>query len=132
MQYVPDSPGVYEAELGRFAEGSYWAELDCPALDPGEIDSPSASAEFSVRQTIPIEQMELAADPGLPRRLAAQTGGVVVRPWESASLHGMFGNNELEHTERRQWLLWDSWPLLGLIVALLTGEWLLRKKVGLT
>jgi len=133
MQYVPDSPGIYQADLGTFDGGTYRVELDCPAvLGPsGETGLKPIACEFSVEQTVPIEQVELSADAGLLGRMAELSGGIVLPPWRSGRMVDAFGRGVLENIRRRQMQIWDSWPLLGLIVLLATGEWLVRKKVGL-
>jgi len=134
MQYVPDSPGIYRADVGTFDGGTYRVELDCPDAvgSPGGTGQKPIACEFSVEQTVPIEQVELSADAGLLGRLAELSGGIVVPAWRSGGTAEAFGPGVLENTRRRQMLIWDSWPLLALIVGLATGEWLLRKKAGLT
>lgn len=133
LDYVPDSPGLYTADLGDLPGGSYRVELDAPPARPilaGEgVDR--VSTEFSVDPSAPAELIELTADRGLPTRLADMTGGTVVGPTEARRTLEHFGPGVGERRNVREIPLWDSWPLLILIVALATGEWVIRKKAGL-
>ncbi|MBE3070826.1 MAG: hypothetical protein IMZ66_11385, partial [Planctomycetes bacterium] len=74
---------------------------------------------------------ELAPDRGLLGRLATLTGGTVADPAGARRVLDALGPVTEVEVERHEYVLWDSWPLLVLIVALATAEWLLRKKVGL-
>ena len=38
------------------------------------------------------------------------------------------GPSVVEHRERKQYDLWDSWPLFALIVIVAGAEWILRKR----
>jgi len=133
MEFVPDSPGMYSVDLGPLPSGSYGAELDAPAaraLMEAENVS-SVQALFSVDPSTPTEQIELAADRSLLSRLADETGGVVVEPPRAAEVMAALGAPVLVRPDRREITLWDSWPLLTLLIVTVTCEWLLRKKVGL-
>jgi len=133
LEYIGDAPGTYAADLGELPSGQYRVELEGPqvqAILAGERASKVATG-FSVDAASSTEQVELAADPGLPGLLARLTGGVVVGPPEAAQVLDNLGPSTLALEERREYALWSSWPLLGLMIVLATAEWLLRKKVGL-
>lgn len=54
------------------------------------------------------------------------------RPSERArDLLDAFGTGSREVRETRYVTLWDSWPLLILMISAACFEWILRKKVGL-
>jgi hypothetical protein len=133
LEFVPDSPGIYTADLGELPSGSYRAELDAPVAKPLlERDNVEKVATlFSVDPAAPAEQIELAADRGLLNRLATLSGGIMTEPSQAHELLGALGEEKRVDPRPRQFLLWNSWPLLILIVLVATGEWLLRKKVGL-
>ncbi|MFN9970579.1 MAG: hypothetical protein ACK58T_11830, partial [Phycisphaerae bacterium] len=68
------------------------------------------------------------------RELAHLSGGNFLTPeellkrletWADTGLPGM----ELRRTQRTS--LWDNWYVLGILVALLTFEWAIRKRRGL-
>ena len=76
------------------------------------------------------ELVELSADWSLPSSLAALSGGKVTGP-ASRDLLDAFGTGSREVRETRYVTLWDSWPLLILMISAACFEWILRKKVGL-
>ncbi|MBE3100110.1 MAG: hypothetical protein IMZ44_23560 [Planctomycetes bacterium] len=133
LQYIQHSPGMYEAELGELPAGTYRVELDAPAAKPvlAEENVATVATEFSVESSTPVEQAELAPDRGLLTRLAALTGGAVADATHADRILASLGKPTEVQIERREYVLWDSWPLLVLMVLAATAEWLLRKKVGL-
>jgi hypothetical protein len=134
LLYVPGSHGMYEGELPALPSGAYRVTLESPEI--GAILEPdgvkSVSTEFSVDPAGGPEQTELSADMALLRRLAEATGGVVVGPEEASAVMAALGPVSSSRTEVHETRLWDSWLLLAAIIVLATGEWLLRKKRGLT
>jgi len=133
LTYVPDSPGIYTADLGMLPSGSYRAELDAPvAKDLLARDNvEKIAASFSVDPSAPAEQIELSANRGLLNRLATLTGGMMTEPSQAHELLEIFGKNKRVSRQPRQYPLWDCWPLLVLIVLIAAAEWIVRKKVGL-
>lgn len=134
MQFVPDSAGVYAADLGRLPEGQYRIELESDALtEPGGDAKATApvTAAFGVTRALPAELIELTADRGLLSRLASLTNGVAVEPTQAAAVLDRLGPPSLVQRERRQFDIWNSWPLLLLMIVLAGAEWALRKKVSL-
>jgi hypothetical protein len=132
LLYRAESPGIYAAEAGALPEGRYRVELE--DADPGKRDAASAqsvSAEFSVTAAMDAERVELSADRGLLTSVAALTAGKVLDPLELDTLVERLGPATVSSTERRQIDVWNSWPWLILILALLTAEWVLRKRVRL-
>ena len=133
LKYTPNSPGIYAGDLGQLSAGLYRVELDAPAakeiLEKDKAEK--VAAEFSVAADTPVEQVELGADRSLLTRLATLTGGAVADPNESGLLPRTFRPGRVINLSRKQFVLWDSWLLLALIVLAATAEWILRKKVGL-
>lgn len=126
------SGGVYSADLGPLPQGIYRAELETtgtPAVDAGARGQ--VASEFAVTAGVESETVELAPDRGLITSLARLTAGRVIEPAELDGLQARLGPSRITTTERRQIDLWNSWPWLILILALLTAEWVLRKKVRL-
>jgi len=121
----------YPQDFGRLQGLSL--ELDAPdvkeLLEAEGIET--VSTEFSVDPSAPVEQVELSADRGLLSHLAAVSGGKTADPWEAATVLDALGEGILETRQNLQTTLWDKWPLLSMIVLLISVEWLIRKKVGL-
>jgi hypothetical protein len=133
MQYVENSPGLYAADLGEMPSGTYRVELDAPAAKAvlAEQGAAKVAMEFSVEPSTPAEQAELAPDRGLLSRLASLTGGTVCDPTRADRALASLGKPTEVQIERHEYVLWDSWPMLVLVILVATGEWLLRKKAGL-
>lgn len=111
LDFAAPEPGLYTA-VAR-------AQLDTGALE-------SEPVSFYVRSHSP----ELAPRPAnetLLRALSEATGGQYLQPDEvGAALLGLEleGTEELRATYRS---LWNTWPVLLVLVGLLTTEWFLRK-----
>jgi hypothetical protein len=125
MQPVAGRSGFYERRFDALPEGDYRV-----VLSEKEIPAPVETG-FSVVSEMGSEMSELGADRGLLGRLADQTGGRVIEAWRLEDVAGRLKAPSETLTERRQWDLWDSWWLLGLVLALGAAEWLVRKRAGL-
>ncbi len=130
----PSSQG--EKSLANFSEtdlpGDY--RISITASEGGEIRG-TAQARFLV----PNQDMELdqpAAEPTLLAALAnltADAGGQGMAPEELPNLleELLSRTTEFEETISKHRTLWDTWPLFLTLVAVLGGEWWLRKRWGL-
>jgi len=134
MRYLKDSPGMYTATLDELPAGSYTIELDSPEAEKLLTDQEpkTVATEISVDPSTPAEEIELAANRHLLQRLAALShNGVVVTADKARRILRALPGGQISRRHRREFLLWDSWWLLGLFCALATAEWVLRKRVGL-
>jgi hypothetical protein len=133
LQYIKDSPGMYAADLGALDGGNYRVRLDAPDAQGtlAESNASEVATEFSVEPSLPAEQGELSPDRGLLSRLASLTGGTVADPAHAGRILASLGKPTEVEIERHEYVLWDSWPLLLVMVLMATVEWILRKKVGL-
>jgi hypothetical protein len=118
----------------RFLEtrppGDYRVHVD--AKKNGESIGLGADVRFIVYDH-DLELHNPAADFALLEEIAKITGGASVPPGELAA-HlkklGRLGLN-VEVTRVQRIILWDNWPILGVFVAAMTLEWILRKRRGL-
>ncbi len=127
LNYREDSNGLYEAEFkGIDTPGRYTVRL--LRRDTNAI----IETKFLVSPTRrPVELADVAATSSDMERLSSWTGGKVVEPDEIDQLLDAFGEGRRTVHERVERPLWDN-PLFFLtIVALLTLEWILRKKGNL-
>ena len=135
LDYVPNSAGIYEATLDALSAGrQYRIELggdEVAKLLTGEAVK-RVETQIMVTERRSAELLELSADRSVLDRLARLSGGVVAEPREAGGLPERFGSGTEEITERRPYLIWNSWPLLIIMVLIVTVEWVFRKKVGLT
>ncbi|MEI6148592.1 MAG: hypothetical protein WCS01_05810, partial [bacterium] len=77
------------------------------------------------------ELLDFARDEVFLRTLAAHSGGAYATFTDAGRLlNDVHSRSRVEHHER-VWRLWDSGWILGLLVLLLTGEWVWRKLAGL-
>jgi len=133
---VPNAPGAYSGDLGKMAMGAYQVVLAGRAVKDVLVQEGAAEtveASFTVGAATSGEQVELAADRVLAGQIAGVSGGVSVDPAQIDQVLKALGVGEQSaKANLAQWDLWDSWPLLAIMLAVLTGEWLLRKRIGLT
>ena len=129
------SPGRYSADLGKLPGGAYRAVLGGDTVtrilaEEGQADS--VSTEFSVDSTLSAEQVELTADRGMAGRLASKSGGRVFEANEARKILRLLATRTDQEELPAQFPLWDSWWLLIALLMLAGGEWLTRKRAGLT
>ena len=112
-----DSPGDYAVEV---------------AARRGTESLGSARARFLVERR-DLELDNPVADPSLLAGLASLTGGEALAPEELPGLFERMREQppELEIEVLTKHDLWDRWPVLLLLVGLLSCEWWLRKRWGL-
>jgi len=140
LTYRDGTSGLYEAELdplttnGRYRVELAGADVDRLLRTSTGPDPQPAKVETHFTQLAvlnPVELGDLALDLDQLRRAATLAGGRVVTPAEAEALARAFGTGTKVLEERRESTLWDNWPLLSLLLAALTTEWLLRRKAGL-
>jgi hypothetical protein len=117
-----------------------------PLLPPGRYSvRPQAAAGASLEgredhlvvSPISLEAAQVRQDSRHLRQLAAQLGGSYLAGDEdetSAKLSQFLAAVTWDgdvHVIRNQWDIWAGWPLLVLVVILLSGEWYLRRRHGL-
>jgi hypothetical protein len=128
-----DGSGLHEARLGPLPPGPYRLCLHAPPAGdaPTGSDRENVELEFSVVADVPAELVELTADRAVCGAMASAGGGVVVSPVDRHRLVEALGPKSEVRRHRSDFRLWDSWPLLVLIVSAAGAEWILRKKAGL-
>ncbi len=132
LSYREGSPGIYVGEIASLPEGRYRIELETSGISELGASVPSpVYSDFSVTSGTDLEKVELSADRGMLTGLAGLTAGTVIGPAALDTIAKRLGPAVITHTERHQIDLWNSWPWFLLIMALLTAEWVLRKKVRL-
>lgn len=135
LHYQEGSAGMYAGEIGKLAGGRYRVELDGPAVRSvlAGQNATTVATEFTVAAAATQELIELSPDVGLLGRLAELSGGRLLEPVEAlGAIRPRLGEATLQRRERRQYLIWNSWWLLAVMLLSAGGEWILRKKAGLT
>ena len=111
-RFKADQPGIHQVVAGMDADGR-------------KIESDPIS--FFVKPFTP-ESVPRAANSGALKLLARSSGGKYcsnVRELNDALSSLSFSSSEQEQVEHSS--LWERWPVIGLLIALLSAGWLLRK-----
>jgi hypothetical protein len=134
LRPVPGQPRTFEASAPPLPLGTYVVRLDVPQLAEAlHLDDggrrPEAALEVTARDT--GERVELAAARDPLDRLAAATGGRVLRDDEAGTLPSLLRARTKRVTRSVETPLWDSPAMLALFLVILSAEWVARKWVGL-
>jgi uncharacterized membrane protein len=123
LKLAPGSKNVFEGALPQAAEGEYQVRL----LPPPTLDR-TITAEFRVdppvseRERIEMNQAELI-------RASALSGGKFYTPLSAGSLLKDLPEPSKVLLDTDPPIpLWNTWPVLTLFLALITLEWVLRKR----
>jgi hypothetical protein len=128
--YREGSHGMYEVELPPCEEpGRYDLRL---TRKDGERAQEVDTAFVVVTAARSIELASVTATRKDLQTLSRLTGGRVVGPARAATLWNAFGEGRTEVQERHERSMWDQPWVLIFLIGLLSTEWLLRKKGGLT
>lgn len=135
LTLIPDSNGTYETVVQPALEPGRYdlrVELDRSSPPGTARDAGTVATEFLVGPNQnEIEFSELSADRAFLGRVAALSGGSVADPDNAASLKRFFSPPGQIVSERKETTLWDNFPILLIFLALLTSEWITRRKSGL-
>ena len=136
LTYQKNSNGLYEGTLLQtLAPGTYKVALDAPGLSGilGDKFPKDLECLFAVvTSRRPKEVAHITADWRIPRILAGQSGGKALSPVESTRIENDFGEPSRTVTEHIEITIWSTPWLFVLLITVLTIEWILRKKGGLT
>jgi hypothetical protein len=117
---------AFFAEAGPFPPGTYRVTLHSNIGKPAELVQDIEVVSAS------IEPKELSADPEAMRKLAEISHGAVLSPQDVARMPEIVRRWEAARLiSHRQQPLWDRWWWLTGLLALLGGEWWLRRREGL-
>jgi hypothetical protein len=125
----PDTQGRYEGARTAAKVGTYRAWIASgPNPEKPEPGEELATRVFQVQVPV-LEKADPKMDEELLKKMAAATGGQHFRLGDAAKLPSAVGTirevTEVRVSERD---LWDRWWVVCALVALLTLEWLLRKR----
>ncbi|MBN1419244.1 MAG: hypothetical protein JXP34_10735, partial [Planctomycetes bacterium] len=123
-----EGSGFYDGVIGRLEPGRYRVALKVPALAQHAED---VTYEFDIAEEESVELAELGVDETLLGRIAGAAGGRAFLPEEIGDVAARIATTRREQIIRSELSLWDDWPLLAVAAAIVTIEWLLRKRAGL-
>lgn len=124
----PQRPLVSSTVLGDLAPGDYRARLTIEGVapPPQPID-----AEFTIAARQGSETADVTADATFLESVAQASGGRMFRLDELNELPKMFPAFAQVSSLPEERPLWDRWPMLVLLIGLLSTEWWLRRTSGL-
>ena len=116
-----DFVGVYRPS----ASGDFTASLALPGSQ-GSVTMP-----FGVFER-PQEDMNTSADPALMKRIAAAGGGASITLDQLDELPGRIQDAKAAFTKKTEpESLWDRWPVLAMLLLMLSAEWIIRRRGGM-
>jgi hypothetical protein len=134
LQSVPGLPRTFAATAPNLPAGRYMIHLDVPQLatsikGDSAGSAPKANMEIVERTTSELAELSACRDP--LERLAAATGGRVFTPEEAGQIPPLLRGRATVKSRTEETTLWDRPWSLGVFFAVLTFEWVLRKRAGL-
>ena len=128
LDYLPRSGGHYEGKFLAVPTGSYAVTLAIPAMEE-ELKAVSSAVE--VKEAPTRELIELSADVPFLRELADRSGGRCFALDELARLPNVLKPLKWNRINISEIRFRTHWFLLFVFCAVVTVEWVLRKKEGL-
>ena len=121
LKYREDSNGIHENLAGPFRKpGTYEIKVRDEVVTSFRVVGARSAVELS----------ETTLNQPLLDSVAQMSGGRVLKG-ESA-LADLFLKGDETRTELRETSLWDTWPVFLLLAILLTTEWVIRRRGGLS
>ncbi len=124
----PQRPLVSSVELADLSPGEYRARLVVEGVTP--LPS-SVDAEFTITAPQGSETADVTADAAFLESLAQASGGRLFRLDQLHELPQVFPAFAAVSSLPEERPLWDRWPMLVLLMSLLSAEWWLRRAGGL-
>ena len=129
VRLLPQSSGagLYRGSFIPREAGTHSITAEVPVL--GE-EAAKTKLDFEVTAGS-AEMDSIFPDHDVLEKIARTTGGGFYTAREAAGLvSGLFSPVDVR-LRTTQYELWDSWPLLAVVLALVTTEWSLRKRWGM-
>ncbi len=120
--------GIYSARSGELSPGAYSVTVKVKQIPEGRI---KAQTSFDVREPTSLELSELSCNEQLLQKIAVETNGQYFREEQTSKLMEILKPLSSGRVVETDTALWQSYWYFWLVVALLTVEWVWRKKRGL-
>ena len=127
LNYRDGSNGIHQAKAGPYREpGNYEIRLSGSELNE------ELSTNFRVVGSLSATELaETTLNLPLLENIARLSGGRILENGDD-NLASLFLSGGETREELRETTLWDRWPLMLLLIILLTTEWVLRRRSGLS
>ena len=120
----PNHAGIYRALTPPLKSGDFEIAI-APAPNAPRSDS---RLTFRASDREDQELAQLTLNTPLLQSLAQTTGGQFLRESQANDLPALLKRIDRKQTSIKETLIWSSWWWFGILLALLTTEWLLRKR----
>jgi hypothetical protein len=131
MVPVQDTPGAFRADWTAEKAGSYLTELTAQRGGQGGTEELGRDVLTFQRTDGVAENFHREQNRELLEKLASQTGGQYWRQQDLAKLPSEISYSEAGISVRDTKELWNMPVVFLVLVALLAGEWLLRRRWGI-
>lgn len=128
------APGEYRGEVRSLSPGEYQIEPIGTAVEQLLRDNSQqpSMASLSVQQEVPSELTETRCDRALAQQIAEITGGQVVPPTAIDEILKLTNLDPIVSETIQQRPLWVQWKYLWIVFGCLQGEWIVRRRLGLS
>jgi hypothetical protein len=125
LELEPDAAhgGVFRGMTGTLAAGDYQI-----TVTEGNTPPSNTKLAFRVESHANQEWGQLTLNRPLLESMARSSGGRFLREGDVSQLPDLLQQLDRQETRVRETVLWSSWWWFGFVIALLTAEWLLRKR----
>jgi uncharacterized membrane protein len=131
LAWTLGEPGVYEAQYAPPDAGDYVVAATAGLAGEADLE---AGATFTVGETLD-EYSDAAQRADLLRAVAAASGGKYFQPAQAGELPALIkqhvGERKRQETIYDQHDVWDTPLWFALLIAALTAEWIIRRRVSL-
>jgi hypothetical protein len=120
--------GLYRGKTASLEAGDYELGVESAAIDARDA---KARTQFKVepRETGELTMLNLNED--LLRQMSAASGGQYLREENIDKLAALLAPISQGKVIESDTVLWQSWWWFGVVVGMLTIEWIIRKRVGM-
>ena len=118
-----DEPGVYHANFEPDTTGTWYVEA-VAERDNAPVSTARASLFHEMGQA---EHFNIRSNPNLMARLSESTGGQVIAASDVDTVADLLRYSSAGITELEYRSIWDALAVFLLLLALKSGEWLLRR-----
>ena len=125
---TPDEGGLYRGKTAALQPGNYEVAVESAAVPEGQI---KARTQFKVTARESAERTLLSLNEDLLRQISIASGGEYYREEKADDLLAKLAPMSNGEVIESDTVLWQSWWWFLPIIALLTLEWILRKRVGM-
>jgi len=125
---TPAEGGLYRGKTAALELGNYEVAIESAAVPEGQI---KVRTEFKVEAQQKIERTLLSVNEDLLRQISLTSGGQYFREEQADQLVKLLEPMTAGNVQESETPLLESKGWFGLVVLLLTMEWLIRKRVGM-